>query len=120
QRKSNMNTEDVLLLGLKRSVLAVSKENGRILWATKLPAAMQEFVTVACDGQRVFAYSGGHLSALDLATGQLLWDNGLPGYGYGLGTICFPGNSSGPEIAAAAEHQAQAAAAASSSSAAAA
>ena len=115
-----MNLENVMLLGVKRSVLAISRSNGQVLWTTRLPGSMQEFITIACDGERVFAYSGGHLSGLDLETGRLLWTNGLPGCGYGLGTICFPFNAGGSDengvaavAAAVATQQAQTAAAAS-------
>src|ERR1051325_8479047 len=100
-----MNVKNVMLLGVKRSVLAISRSNGQVLWATRLPGSMQEFATVACDGDKVFAYSGGHLTALDLETGRLLWTNGLPGCGYGLGTICFPfslGDANGVAAAVAA------------------
>jgi len=84
---------------------------------------MHEFVTVSSDGERVYAYSGGHLTALDMDTGRVLWTNGLPGYGYGLGTICFPGDASAMNevvrvaAAAAAEQLGQAAAAGSASAA---
>ena len=108
-----MNTDQIFFLGLRRSVLAISKVDGRVLWATKLPAGMShEFVTIACDGSKVFAYCSGHLHALDINNGAVLWSNSLPGYGYGLGTICFPGGSSSPEAAVQSQFRQRAAASA--------
>jgi outer membrane protein assembly factor BamB len=107
-----MKADEVLLVGLKRSVLAISKTNGQIVWSTKLPSGLsQEFVTLACDGATVFACSSGYLHALDLESGRLLWSNGLRGYGQGLATICFPGGTNGPEAAAAQAQRNHAAAA---------
>ncbi len=89
-----MTANDILLVGLARSVAAFSRSDGRELWSTKLTGPMgADFVTLACDGANVFAYSGGHLHCLQLFTGHLLWTNKLPGYGYGLATLCLPGQA---------------------------
>jgi hypothetical protein len=96
-----MNSDDILLLGLKRTVTAISKLDGHTLWETKLPGGMgSEFVTVLSDGQRVFAHTEGKLHCLDLANGQMLWSNGLSGYGYGIASLCFPGGPTAPDSAA--------------------
>jgi outer membrane protein assembly factor BamB len=92
-----MNT---LLVGVKRTVMAFTKGEGRMLWSTKLPGGMGNgFVTVASDGQFVFAHSNGSLHCLDLDSGRLLWSNGLSGYGYGLASLCIPGSASAPDPA---------------------
>ena len=54
-------------------------------------------VTVLADGQRIFAHTQGTLHCLDLANGQLLWSNELPGYGYGLASLCLPGGPTAPD-----------------------
>jgi outer membrane protein assembly factor BamB len=96
-----MNAQHVILIGVKHSVSAVSKADGLVLWTTKLPGGLGgDFVTVACDGERVFAHSSGQLFCLDLQNGRVLWTNELPGYGYGLASICVPGLVSGPDAAA--------------------
>lgn len=88
-------------MGVKHSVSAVSKSDGRVLWTTKLPGGLGgDFVTVACDGERVFAHSSGQLFCLDLWTGRMLWTNELRGYGYGLASIWIPGMASAPDLAA--------------------
>lgn len=95
-----MKLEEIILIGVKHSVAAVSKANGAILWTTKLPGGIGgEFVTVTCDGEKVFVHSGGQLFALDLTDGQVLWTNELRGYGYGLASICIPGLCSAPDPA---------------------
>lgn len=96
-----MNSDNILLLGLKKSVTAISKQNGTILWATRLPGGVgEDFVTVLADDSLVFAHTKGRLHCLDLANGQMLWSNDLPGYGYGVATLSFPGGQSAPSIAA--------------------
>jgi hypothetical protein len=96
-----MNLDNLLLLGLKRTVTAISKHDGKPLWATKLPKGMGvDFVTVLSDGQRVFAHTDGQLHCLDLTNGRILWSNELPGYGYGLASLCFPGGATAPDATA--------------------
>jgi len=90
-----MDINDILFLGLHHSVTAISKSDGRKLWATKLPSGT--FVTLLSDGRRIFAYSGGHLYCLDLTTGQILWKNELAGYGYGLASLALPDGTSAPD-----------------------
>ncbi len=99
-----MNTENIILIGVKRTVMALTKGEGRMLWSTKLPGGMGSgFVTVACDGQYVIAHSDGKLHGLDLDSGRVLWSNGLAGYGYGLASICIPGGMSAPSSVSAEE-----------------
>jgi outer membrane protein assembly factor BamB len=96
-----MDTNDILLLGLKKRVAAISKADGHEIWSTELSGAMGNgFVTVLCDGANVFAYTGGHLHCLDIVNGQILWDNDLPGYGYGMATLAFADGRSAPDSAA--------------------
>ena len=99
-----MKNNDILLLGLKRKVTAISRLDGRPLWSTKLPVggfgAGSDFITVICDDTRVFAYTAGQMHCLDLISGDLLWSNDLPGYGYGIASLCVPGHGSAPDLAA--------------------
>jgi outer membrane protein assembly factor BamB len=96
-----MKLQEIILIGVKHGVSAVSKADGHALWTTKLPGGLgSDFVTVACDNERVFAHSSGQLFCLDLWSGRLLWTNELRGYGYGLATICVPGTASSPDLAA--------------------
>jgi outer membrane protein assembly factor BamB len=104
-----MNAKEILLLGLKSRVAAISRLDGRELWSTELPSGWGDgFVTVVCDGARVFACVGGRLFCLDLSDGRVLWRNDLPGYGCGLASVCLPGGSSAPETAAASRQLSQA------------
>ena len=86
-------------LGLRlQSVTAISKEDGKILWTTELPVTLNgdDFVTILSEGDRVYAHTEGKLHCLDLATGKVLWTNGLSGYGFGIASLCFPGGASVP------------------------
>lgn len=114
---ASMDASDILLLGLKKRVSALSKLDGRELWSTELSGAMGNgFVTVLSDGSNVFAYTGGHLHCLDLFSGQILWHSDLPGYGYGMATLALADGRSAPDAAAVKLMLDQAAAASSSSS----
>jgi PQQ-like domain len=96
-----MKLQEIILIGVRHSVSAVSKANGAVLWTTKLPGGLgSDFVAVACDGERVFAHSSGQLFCLDLWSGRRLWTNELRGCGYGLASICVPGMASSPDLAA--------------------
>jgi outer membrane protein assembly factor BamB len=112
-----MKADDILLLGLKQSVAAVSRIDGQIIWSTKLSGGMgQNFVTLISDFTHVFAYAGGKLHCLELQTGRIVWTNELKGYGYGLASLCVPGMTAS-DTALVQQIVAQAAAAASAASA---
>jgi hypothetical protein len=103
-----MKLQEIILIGVKHTVSAVSKADGHVLWTTKLPGGLgSDFVAVACDGERVFAHSSGQLFCMELSSGRMLWANELRGYGYGLATICVPGMASSPDMAAVRAIQAQ-------------
>jgi outer membrane protein assembly factor BamB len=85
-----MNPSDILLLGLKKRVAAIERASGRILWETKLKGGQGDFVTLLCDGPWIYAAAGGHLHCLHFHTGEVLWTNNLPGYGFGLASLCLP------------------------------
>jgi hypothetical protein len=96
-----MNCNEVFLLGVKNRVAAISRLDGHIFWSTELSGRMGAgYVSVACDGVRVFAYAVGHLHCLELASGRILWTNELHGYGYGFASVTLPGGSSTSDIAA--------------------
>ena len=82
----------------------MSRSDVSQLWCTELPGgglgASSAFITLICDDTRVFAYTAGHLHCLDLTSGDLLWSNDLPGYGYGLASLCVPEHGSAPDLAA--------------------
>ena len=107
---------DILLLGMKKKVAAIERTTGRILWEQKLSGPQGDFVTLLCANGYIYAACGGHLHCLALETGQLLWTNKLPGYGYGLASLCFPDGASAPDAALLAQHQANQAAAAAANS----
>jgi outer membrane protein assembly factor BamB len=96
-----MNHNDVLLLGVKSKVMAISKLDGRTIWAAELPSGMgQGFVTVLSDDRHVFAHTHGQVHCLGLEDGRVLWTNDLPGCGYGLASLSFPGGATAPDASA--------------------
>jgi len=96
-----MNINDLLFLGLKNRVSAMTKADGRILWTTQLEGALGDgFVTLNCDGKFVYAYGKGQLYCLEVFSGSIVWTNPLKGFGYGVASICIPGFPTAPDPAA--------------------
>jgi outer membrane protein assembly factor BamB len=84
-----MSPHNILVLGVKGSVLAFRRDTGQQLWSTHLKSG--NFVTVATDQERVYAHTGGELFCLTLQTGDPVWHNQLPGLGYGTASFALPG-----------------------------
>ena len=63
---------DCLYIGIKHSVLCLAKRNGKEIWRTKLKGCT--LVNVVVDGDFVYAYTRGHLYALDANTGPVFMD----------------------------------------------
>ena len=86
--------------GLPFSVISLEPDECGT-WKTELAGGMNNnFVTLLSDGKFAFAHSGGSLYCLDLASGKILWSDGLSGYGYGMASLCFPSGGEAPNIAA--------------------
>ena len=110
-RKANqsMNPNDILLLGIKQSVTAICRADGTVLWTTKLPDGNGgAFISLATDLQRVYAACNGVLHCLELQNGTLVWTNPLKGYGFGIASLCLPGQPATTQTAAVARRAADA------------
>ena len=80
---------DKAFVGVQGHALAFKKETGEMLWQTKLGGGFGDsFVSLASDGTFVFAHTRGKLFCLDATSGQILWNNDLPGLGYGIASLC--------------------------------
>jgi len=80
---------DTAFIGVQGHVLAIKKESGEVLWRTHLDGGFGDsFVSLGTDGTFVFAHTRGKLYCLDATSGQLLWQNDLPGLGYSIASIC--------------------------------
>jgi len=84
-KSASLNPADIVFLGLKGKVTAISKSDGKILWVTELSGA--QYVTMTADATRLYACTYGKLFCLDISTGEILWKNGLSGYGYGVASL---------------------------------
>ena len=95
-----MNTSELLFVGVKGHVVALSRLDGAEVWKTKLAGGIsfvgERFVTVLVDGDRIYAHSYGKLFCLDSETGSPLWTNDLAGLGYDIATLAVVGMSSPP------------------------
>jgi outer membrane protein assembly factor BamB len=86
-----MKADNIMIVGVKNSVLAFSRDTGEHLWATQLKGGADSFVSLVSDDKRVYAHSGGELHCLDLFTGVIIWRDKLKGFGYGLASLALPG-----------------------------
>jgi len=91
QNPPAVDSTNIVLLGVKSTVLAFRRDTGARLWATELKSRTNNFVSVVSDEDRVYAHTGGELFCLDLQSGQKLWQDGLKGFGYGVASIALPG-----------------------------
>ncbi len=111
-----MKPHEILLLGLHKRVTAFCRADGSVLWSTELEGgAGHAFITLASDERHVFATCHGKLHCLDLHSGAVIWSDPLKGYGYGIGSLCLPGQTAISAPGAAAHIAAQAAAVAAAS-----
>lgn len=98
-----MASEQLVYVGIKGKVIALSRATGEIKWSTVLGAGLLSggaFVHVVVDGHDLFATTQGVISCLDSATGQVRWQNGLKGCGLGIASIAT-GNCHSPAVLAA-------------------
>lgn len=96
-----MKAEDIVLIGVKRSVIAYRKDSGERLWTANLASGLGEsFVSLIADETRVYAHTRGELHCLDLFSGKELWCDSLAGSGYGVASLAIPGGQCTPTAAA--------------------
>lgn len=97
-----MKTSDLIFVGIKGSVVAISRTTGRQAWATRLKG--YDFVNVTVEEKQIYATCRGEIFCLDPLSGKLLWHNPLKGFGLGLATVAVPGIPS-TQFAVLSEHQ---------------
>ena len=79
---------NLIHVGIKGSVIALSRFTGQEVWRTKLKG--WGFVNLHYSGDDLMAATRGEVYCLDPSTGQIRWGNEMPGLGYGL--ICVAGS----------------------------
>jgi outer membrane protein assembly factor BamB len=106
-----MKIEDLMFIGIGGRVVALYRDSGEQVWTARIG---RDFVNVSVQANKVYAAVNGEIFCLDALTGRQLWRNPLKGYGVGLVTMAFAGNSGNSTSVVAAERarQDQAAAAA--------
>jgi outer membrane protein assembly factor BamB len=80
-----MAKPELIYVGIKGSVVALSATTGEMVWNTVLKGA--EFVHLVLDGEVIYASTKGEVFCLDALTGRIHWNNPLKGYGLGLASI---------------------------------
>lgn len=84
----NLRAPEQIVLFLNGNVVRVDPLTGQVLWLTKQPKGIHaRFATIVIDGDMVLVGANGHIFALDIEDGRILWLNELKGMGYGLVTV---------------------------------
>lgn len=83
-----MESNSILLVGIKGHVVCVRKSDGVELWRTRLRGS--DAASVVRDEDTAFAATKGHVYALNLSDGEIRWVNALPRLGYGACTMGTP------------------------------
>jgi outer membrane protein assembly factor BamB len=81
----DMKSDDLIFVGIKGSVIALTRAGGEVVWEIHLKG--MGFVHLVRDGDHLYAATKGEIFCLDAATGAGVWNNPLKGYGYGLASI---------------------------------
>ncbi len=84
-----MANSSLVFLGVKGTVIALSRSNGSEVWRARLPGS--DFVNLALEDDRVYATTRGQVYCLSATSGEILWNNPLKGMGLGLVTIAAAG-----------------------------
>ena len=82
---ANRNPSDLIIVGIKGTVIALDVETGNEVWRTPLKGS--QFTNITLDRGLVFAAARGEVFCLDAATGRLFWSNPLTGMGWGIVTF---------------------------------
>lgn len=74
---------EVLYVGTKRHITALSAATGVEIWRAKLPQVQTGgVICVLVRGERIYAAASGHVYCLARSSGEILWENELPKLGY--------------------------------------
>jgi len=74
-----------LYIGIKGTVVALDRSTGHELWRRPLKGG--DLVNVVLDGDELYAATKGELFRLDPRSGAVIWNNTMPGFGWGMMTI---------------------------------
>ncbi|HBP17455.1 MAG TPA: hypothetical protein DEA08_06650 [Planctomycetes bacterium] len=96
RKRRRPRAKDLLFIGTRGFVRALSKRTGRKVWETSLPGTGYEAVSLVVDDETVFAASRGKVIALEAGSGEVLWENGLRGLGYEFVTLAVAGQQPDP------------------------
>ena len=82
-----------LIVGIKGHLARIRKHDGFEVWRKRVRGRSP--VAATMEGDKIFAYAKGHLYALSVTTGAVLWENHLPNLGFGPCVIANAGQDVG-------------------------
>ena len=81
-----MNNKGYLYIFSKGRIAKIKKQDGEIVWSTKLNISSIRSAAVAnvqLDGNKLYIGASGILVCVNEADGSVVWSNPLKGWGYG-------------------------------------
>jgi outer membrane protein assembly factor BamB len=89
QETETMSFNDLVFVGFNKRVAALDRNSGAIIWEWQAPKpwATIGYLTMLLDGDRLIVSVNGYIYCLDPASGELLWNNEMVGFGTGVASI---------------------------------
>jgi outer membrane protein assembly factor BamB len=88
-----MKAADLVIIASNCRIIALQKKTGALAWEAVLNSSFfkmgETFVTVAFDDTGVYAHTINETFCLNLATGQVIWQQKLPSLGRGVASIAL-------------------------------
>ena len=91
-RVLNMKESKHVFLGIKAHVVCINLQTGKEIWKTEVKRS--QLISIVVEDDIVVAHAGGHLFGLDKSSGRVMWENNLPGLGYGYCFLATENNNS--------------------------
>ena len=102
--QTSHSVADVLFNAFNGRIAAVHRDTGELLWSWKAPHGTG-FVAVLVDGDQLFASVQGYTWCLDPLTGDVVWENLLSGFGFGIPCLATANLNTGRDSGAAFESE---------------
>jgi outer membrane protein assembly factor BamB len=100
-----MTIDPLIFVGFNQRVAALNRDTGEIVWSQKCRGG--SYVTFLLKEDRLIVSSNGYIYCLNPLTGQIYWNNDMPGYGSGVASLASVRGSSQSALIVAAKKDAE-------------
>ncbi|HBF33615.1 TPA: hypothetical protein DDW35_03530 [Candidatus Sumerlaeota bacterium] len=95
-----MTIDQLIFVGFNGKVAALDRDTGTIVWSQKNLKRGTCYITFLLDGNRLIVSCDGYIYCLNPLTGDLFWNNDMPGYGTGVTSLASVRGSSNQTVIA--------------------